>query len=122
MKIHILNILFLVIWHQNINDTKTNELIINIKQTDQQQSLLKLPINDNDDIINLLNNLDKNNNGNMLIHRLYAKQYIEILQQEYNVAKFNDQTNIKKQIIQLSLQYNILTNFTSFIAIDDHNQ
>ena len=60
----------------------------------------------------------KADNANAALRYLWARERIKYL--DFLVGKYADETNpIAKQILELGLKYNLMTNYTSFIAIDE---
>ena len=55
--------------------------------------------------------------GNSALQYLWTRNQIAVLD-DYNHISFNEER--KKQVIDLGLKYNLLTAYTSFVAIDDN--
>jgi len=70
------------------------------------------------------NNLTVNNyktqKGNEVLKYLWARERIRVLS-DYNRIVGEDAT-VKKEVTALGLKYNLLTDYTSFLAIDDRNR
>lgn len=52
------------------------------------------------------------------VARLWAREYVRELEDSFRVANTNPD-KIRKQIIELSIKYSILTKFTAFAAVDE---
>lgn len=92
-------------------------IIIYGKWKGEAKGMIKLKGNSGNEDFNWSFDVSKaqSSSNNRAIKYLWARQKIKMLDDYNNVASTDE---IKKQITDLGLTYNLLTNYTSFIAID----